>query len=411
MELPHAEDLQEQSDDEVFFGKLSLKELKKHILWNYKPSSMIPENSHIPLDHNKSLDIKTEIKSNDMIDDYGAKILESHSEPNLRSPKNQHRTSPEFQSPCARTSEDSFLKIENMVDNLCISNNVDTKVELNNTLDVIDYILNNGPESKTEDIVKVEKEATDTQNLGEETAIKPLKTILSPSKLRHAEFKANKEIKTKSDSPPYVTPIKNEFRTPSKTEILKTPRSATKVKLDVFVTPSTNLKSKTPVFKTPALLSQKKQLATSVKKTPAKPNSYQHISSPVASYIKNCPQVPLLKDVHPKKPLPGPSAIPKFTKGIIEKNKENILLPSVAYKSAKKTKVIEIPDEEKLPQSQWVKKMTSTLPKPVIMKHNHRQMDIAKRSLMQEESFADLPYRQAEVSVCTQKTAFKLNKK
>lgn len=68
-------------------------------------------------------------------------------------------------------------------------------------------------------------------------------------------------------------------------------------------------------------------------------------------------------------------------------------------------------DEQRLPQSQWAKKIMTSLPRPVVMKHNHREMNVAKRRLLshQEDSFADLPCQQAEVSICTQKTAFKPN--
>lgn len=68
-------------------------------------------------------------------------------------------------------------------------------------------------------------------------------------------------------------------------------------------------------------------------------------------------------------------------------------------------------DEQKLPQCQWTKKMTS-VSRPLVMKHDHRELNFAKKKLLpqQEDSFADLSYHQAEVSVCTQKSAFKTKK-
>lgn len=73
---------------------------------------------------------------------------------------------------------------------------------------------------------------------------------------------------------------------------------------------------------------------------------------------------------------------------------------------------IDMPDDQKLPQSQWAKKIMTSLPRPLVMKHDHRELNYAKKKLMpqQEDSFADLSYHQAEVSVCTQKSAFKSNK-
>lgn len=48
----------------------------------------------------------------------------------------------------------------------------------------------------------------------------------------------------------------------------------------------------------------------------------------------------------------------------------------------------------------------------MVMKHDHREQNFAKKKLMsqQEDSFADLSYHQAEVSVCTQKSAYKSKK-
>lgn len=62
-------------------------------------------------------------------------------------------------------------------------------------------------------------------------------------------------------------------------------------------------------------------------------------------------------------------------------------------------------NKEKLPQSNWAQKLTS-LPKPVVLKHDHRE-SVKKPLLSQpEDSFANLTLHQAEVSVCTQKLAY-----
>lgn len=105
-------------------------------------------------------------------------------------------------------------------------------------------------------------------------------------------------------------------------------------------TPSTEIKQSKEVM-TPKNPIPKKNNTPSLKKTPGKTNAFQHITSPVASYIKNSPQVPLLRDVRPKKPLSGTSSIPKFIKNTNnEKGKENVLLPAIAYKNAKETKMV-----------------------------------------------------------------------
>ncbi|KAJ8736418.1 hypothetical protein PYW08_007074 [Mythimna loreyi] len=365
----------ELSDDEVYFGKLTLKELKKHILWDRPQQTKhtasainSPEKSE---DHNESL-----------------KILQAHSQPNLiTKTENCSLDLSELNSSGwdLKATDDSFVKMENMVAKLCVSPRNNEKTELNNTLEVIEYILNNPPSSTKEKNEKVD------DDLRLKTEFKDL----SPVKM---ENEVKKYETYNSPEPPQNTPVK-AAQLHKYAEDNTTPRD-TKLK---------------PIFKTPAQpLSLKKPSATSLKKTPSRSNAYQHISSPVASYIKNCPIAPLVKDVHPKKPLPGTSSIPKFVKNLPQakpSNKENINLPSVAYKSAKKTRVIDVPDEQKLPQSHWVKKITTTLPRPLVMKHDHRELNLAKKKLpQQEDSFADLSYHQAEVSVCTQKSAFSTKK-
>ncbi|XP_047024251.1 uncharacterized protein LOC124633156 [Helicoverpa zea] len=369
----------ELSDDEVFFGKLTLKELKKHILWDKQQQTIhaasatnSPINSD---DHNASL-----------------KILQAHSQPNLlpnREISNLDISELNNSSFDKKAADDSFIKMENMVAKLCMSpkKNEKAEEELNNTLEVIEYILNNPPAKVDRPLVKTEKDIAKSE----------ITSDLSPQKFDKRSLKPDTNI---SPKPPQNTPIKAANQTPKNKEDHSTPRE-TKHK---------------PIFKTPSQpLSLKKPSATSLKKTPGRSNAYQHISSPVASYIKNCPIAPLVKDVHPKKPLPGTSSIPKFVKHAPPakpSNKENVNLPSVAYKSAKKTRVIDMPDEQKLPQCQWAKKIMSTLPRPTVMKHDHRELNLAKKKIMpqQEDSFADLSYHQAEVSVCTQKSAFKANK-
>lgn len=250
-------------------------------------------------------------------------ILQAHSQPNLISGKEiSHLNSPERNSSVwDMRADDSFIKMENMVAKLCLSPRKNDKTEeLNNTLEVIEYILNNPPSSLGKDknnAVKCNK----LENTSPKSKINGGSHQISPLKQNRVKNHVHD-----SPHPPQNTPVK------------------TANKPEGFMTPM-DIKHK-PIFKTPGQpLSSKKSSATSLKKTPSRSNAYQHISSPVASYIKNCPIAPLVKDVHPKKPLPGPSSIPKFVKNPSSakpSNKENVILPSVAYKSAKKTKVVRI---------------------------------------------------------------------
>lgn len=244
------------------------------------------------------------------------KILQAHSQPNLI-PKTENSTYGLSELNHSewdfKATDDSFIKMENMVAKLCVSSrNNDKTEELNNTLEVIEYILNNPPSSTKENTENVEGTRLKAEQF-------------SPQKIEREEIKFEAY---NSPEPPQNTPVKIAHQLHKNTEDHITPR---------------DIKFK-PMFKTPAQpASIKKPSSTSLKKTPSRSNAYQHISSPVASYIKNCPIAPLVKDVHPKKPLPGSSSIPKFVKNLPSakpNNKENVNLPSVAYKSAKKTRVV-----------------------------------------------------------------------
>ncbi|XP_026318679.1 uncharacterized protein LOC113229339, partial [Hyposmocoma kahamanoa] len=196
---------------------------------------------------------------------------------------------------------------------------------------------------------------------------------------------------------PEANAAKTDFLTPTKQ----------KTTSEIYYTPS-HEKNHVSLFKTPGIpVSQKKF------QTPSTKRSFQHVVSPVATYINKCPVVPLVKDVRPKKPLVATSSIPKPIKSVLKaNNKENVKLPSFAYKAAKETKMIDIPDEGKLPQNQWAKQLVSSIPRATVIKHDHREGSLKKPlKHHQEDSFADLSMHQADVSVCTQKCAFNKPKK
>ncbi|XP_061708732.1 uncharacterized protein LOC133518950 isoform X2 [Cydia pomonella] len=357
------------SDDEVFYGKLSLKEVK-HMFIRHQNNRQTIANEHLQNDnHNMSL-----------------KLISTHSEPDITSkykgdaspeniPKSLPNTTLSPDEPNLFANWDvsnSFLNLEKIVEKSCDS----SSKEFDNTLEEIEYILKNTP--------KAEKNNTDN-NYHKETELEG----------NQIPIQVNKEKVTLNAKPSaVVTPMKHFQK-----------------EKEVFATPSSVLHTKPALCRTPANAPFfKKPSTSSVKKTPGKNNAFQHIASPVAYYINNSPQIPLIRNVHPKKTLPGLSSIPKLVKSSISKpsNKENVYLPSVAYKSAKKTTVIDVSNAPKMPQSQWAKKLTESLPRPAVIKHIHREKDFLNKQLLRqpEDSFGDLSLHQADISVCTKKAAF-----
>ncbi|XP_063616767.1 uncharacterized protein LOC134789970 [Cydia splendana] len=351
------------SDDEVFYGKLSLRELKRMFISNQNRQT-IATNEHLENDnHNMSL-----------------KLISTHSEPDITS-KHNRDTSPEIIPKSLSNTilspdepnlfanwdvSNSFLNLEKMVEKSCDT----SSKEFDNTLEEIEYILNTPKSEKKNTANNAYKEAELEGN-----------QIVNKEKVA---------LNTKPSA--VVTPMKQ-------------------VQKEVFATPSSVLQTKPTLCRTPANPPLfKKPSTSSVKKTPGKNNAFQHVASPVAYYINNSPQVPLIQNVHPKKTLPGLSSIPKLVKSSVNKpsNKENVNLPSVAYKSAKKTTVIDVSNAPKMPQSQWAKKLTRSLPRPAVIKHTHREKDFFNKQLLQkpEDSFGDLSLHQADISVCTKKAAF-----
>lgn len=269
------------------------------------------------------------------------KIIEARSQPNLRSMP-VDSPSPPASARDNRKSDESFIQMENLVSKLCLS--PEKAAELNNTLDIVDFILNNGPKQtlkepdiknvKTENEVKIgttykvaEKDIK-IEKTSPENQISPKKELLL-AEILTPNPKIKAVVKT---SPKYYTPIKSP-----------------KKQADVFVTPSSKMmEARTPTFKTPANpRSLKKPSAVSLWTTPNKSPMYKNIKSPIATYIKGSVEVPLVTNVCPKKPLPGGSLIPKLVKKepVTKQNKENINLPTSAYKSAKTTRVVRIDTE------------------------------------------------------------------
>ncbi|XP_038207907.1 uncharacterized protein LOC119829463 [Zerene cesonia] len=372
-------------EDEVFIGKMCLEEAKKCIFMRpyRKPFSF----DRTPMNTDKTTSSK--------------KIIEMHSEPDLISERENEfilhdNTNPRrISNPnisqieaCSNwdlnSPEDSFLKLEKMVANLFMS---PKKEELDNTLDIVKKIPGNNvyfntsppdllPAMNTE--INVDSNLIVKQESNKFT--ESIKEELIASSDKFCKQDKNQESSSQQQN-----------SNSKKTDHLKTP---------IFKTPSTTIKGRKHLD-----LHNKNP-----KKTVHKFNAYEHITSPVASYIKKS-QVPLVKDVCPKKPLSCSSHIPKPVKTNLElksNNKENVILTPVAYKSAKKTKVIKLPNKEKMPKSPWAEQVASSLPKSFVIKHDHRETNLIKKPVPTfQDSFADLSLHQADVSVCTQKPAFK----
>ncbi|KAJ2947816.1 hypothetical protein O0L34_g9604 [Tuta absoluta] len=377
-------------DEEFFFGPFTMQEARKHL---------------IPLCHRQTVGYCINAEPiNDT--NTSLKLIETHSAPDvspksdLNSPTITKSESSPGLSPDAVVSDwdikpdDSFLRLEKMVSEMCMSSDTPCdqgKSETNKYF--TDHSL-------------AQKESSTYENQTD-------KQIQNKILIENNDMQVSS---TTEDEPKSVlkTPAKNNYSKYT----LKTPKQ------NIFTTPSSELKTRTPLFKTPGNPPSNRKMVT--------PKKYQNVASPVATYIRNSPQVPLLKDVYPKKPLPAVSSIPKLSRQIARPNmgnKENIKqdkvkaikpekqecvkLPAVAYRNAKETKVIDIPDVNKMPQNNWAKQVASSIPRAMVAKHNYREASSAKKPLhsRQEDSFGDLSLHQADLSVCTQKSTFTIPRK
>lgn len=198
-------------------------------------------------------------------------------------------------------SDESFLKMERLVTELCMS---PKKEELDSKIDI---------------------DLTNHDSISSDNTSDSMTVSQKPS-----QFEADKINVLDVNS--YKTPVKQSNCVPRTAHSAYLTSKTSRP--DAYATPSTG--SKTP-FKTPGNPVHKKTTYTPSKKP------FQHVMSPVAFYINSCTQVPLVKNVQPKKLLPGTSSIPKLVKSTPKTNlcnKENVSLPSIAYRSAKETKVV-----------------------------------------------------------------------
>ncbi|GBP21984.1 hypothetical protein EVAR_18625_1 [Eumeta japonica] len=403
------------SDNEIFLGKLSLKEIKQRFL----------DRQTIACPY---------ISTQNEVIEVSVRIIETNSEPDLTSNSSSNKqttvvgkTESSYSEKCVLENSSNATFIENM------ANKVQYLPKTNNEeLDLINLYYGN------EDITDLSCETGITSNnilfsdlslqnknlkMNVETPQKPLSchqqspiyqtpsnimdSDLSTDEERYFETPLEQQIELKTEKQPLQT-----LKHPIQKNLFNTKNNASESTNNTAVNPFANQNKilDNAAFKTPAKLPiVKSNLVSSLKKTSKKCKKFEHIASPIAAYIKNSPQVPLLKEVKPKKQLVAVSGIPKFKdtlNSFKQTNKENVNLPEIAYRSAKKTKVIDNQDEPRMPQSSRVKKLLSSLPRPVVMRHDHRENTTNTKTLCRpEDSFGDLSLHQADLSVCIKKSA------
>lgn len=266
---------------------------------------------------------------------------------------------------------DNILTKENKVEQICASpENTDSSDEINKTLELVEYLFNNKPESDNDIKLQMLQKNIEV-NLPETT--EPFnRTLLRSTTDQNTKTYGSNFANHVMEKSPEITSSEISLRPP---EIRLLDHCAVQTDKNLFAiniqqeescTTSENLKlielsnnsvkKYVPNFGDSNLKSTVQTLSSIPNKTPSttpakneptnKIKKYHYISSPVASYIYNTPQVPLVKDVHPKKPLPSSSCTLSVSKsttshhGVKSSNKENINLPFVVYKSAKKTRVV-----------------------------------------------------------------------
>lgn len=248
------------------------------------------------------------------------KLIEKQSAPNIlfnEEPKlQQSEISKLSLSPHAYSSwdikpNDSFLQIEKMISDLCV-NTIDITEQISKQSKGDHKNIQSVPLYITEVQINVQTEVVEIVEKVEQNFETPHKLADATNLLAPEANISNIDL---------ITPTKQNI-TPG---IYSTP-------LQERIHPS--------VFKTPGLPAPQNRF-----QTPATKRSFQHVVSPVATYINKSPVAPLVKNVRPKKPLVRSSAIPKPIKSALKansNNKENNNLPCFAYRAAKETKMVGI---------------------------------------------------------------------
>lgn len=206
---------------------------------------------------------------------------------------------------------DSFLQIEKMVSDLCV-----------NTNDIIEQ-FSKKTHNDQEAIQSLPHYEMEIQNIPQTEEVQFVENLTHKIERPHKPVDATNLLSSEANA------ANTEFITPTKQ----------KTTLKVYTTPLQE-RFHSPTFKTPVI-------PVSLKKfqTPSKKRSFQHVVSPVATYINNPPVVLHKKNVNPKKSLIGYSGIPKPINSALKhnlNNKENHKVPSFAYRAPKESKMVGI---------------------------------------------------------------------
>ncbi|XP_050680364.1 uncharacterized protein LOC126976172 [Leptidea sinapis] len=281
---------------------------------------------------NKISDVFANITSNDgditANDDTFLQLEKMCSEIDTTKPVEEQLKIHEKRHQLSLSVDDSFIQLEKMISNM--------NTESNETGILYDTTATLKKAESCEELMKdLELNDPQIQSMDENR----LKYYNLQEKTKHDNSHTTSTSKVKS----YMTPIRN-----TKEVNLRVP-----------------LTEKNHLFKTPLSIKAKSPCRM---KTQSKINKFDHISSPIASYIKERPHTPLPRNDSTKKPK---SSIPKFVKQLIKtSDKENgpILHQS---KSAKKTIMICTPNKEKIPQSMEKKSQ--------VMSHQHKILHPTKK--------------------------------
>lgn len=404
----------DSSDDEIFTGPITLKEVKKAVMLRRRtlsppvrntPGESIEEN-YIIIRTTSEPDIQKALIN------LSANSVDTSFEPSENDPKD-YRGCPAFSISYKDTSnmstppsekkpdlfdtitDDSFVAMENYV---TLSTDIEVDIvkkedvgsdsesddPLDNTFDRVQYILDHGPQLANIDCQKEPKPIS----------ITPLKEKNRVNSPRIQSPIVKKEINK------YAPKGKNEF---IKTTPFKTPAKP----ISRLPKCATNLAIKTPPHTYRPIGS------------PSSVN-LQNIVSPIGFYIKNSPAVPRIKKQAPKKvvcPETGdaqPVQPPKLM--------DDFVLPFKGYKAAKE-KVIETTPGSYLPVNNQVTKMVSGVVQPTVLNNERRERyDTIEKKTCNipkyrnihsdvkdevEDSFANLSIASADVSMYVAKSAVK----
>ncbi|XP_039761081.1 uncharacterized protein LOC120634494 [Pararge aegeria] len=413
----------DSSEDEVFFGPSTLKEIRARLLPKQVRRHMIYANKK---------------KKNNEIDN-SITIIEMHSEPEMNI-NNDLIDSPNLSTVFTNYTDcvikqtdnsylklspnDSFIKLEKQVAECCISeqthnhtlnNNVgidnfllkkspvywDSRDEkndlLNNTID-ISFQLRNNPKIQVQDEklihndVEISKEKTNNVHDSENKRNEKIGTV---KLLTHGP---REKVSTQQHNPKILVQDHKLEHYDNETSQVKTNKvlhesennitiqKIEKVQLKTHgicdnVSTQNNKIPNTDIFKTP--VSTRKQQASSIKNSQSKVKGYQHVASPIAIYIKS-PQFSLLRSNCPK----PQSFIPTLKKFPMENkisNKENVQLQTTGCGIPKVAAVVH--NSKKLLHSDWSKRGTPSA--NVLRKNAPQDVTTSKKLFVPQDDSID----------------------